>query len=240
MSQDRRSQGGQVTRVLKSPLTYLWYLHTAMQGEGRRRLACVRPEAETLYLLVHWHKQIQAHIGTLPSTVPWDGTLAHHTDCACGSAAPAQESRTLMATLVLGRWEAGRGASTSRFQPWQRWEHKWHRTTKELFFPSPFDFCTSACARGSHRMVLRLRAGAVQDVATAAAGVSTCSVSRPVTAARGTAFPCRQLPGHYCQSSPGGSRSWWPDLCNLLHLLWPTTKWWGRWQLAPCSSQLLC
>lgn len=41
-----RTAGGRVRRVLKSPLTYLQYLHTAMQGEGRRSLACVTTEAE--------------------------------------------------------------------------------------------------------------------------------------------------------------------------------------------------
>lgn len=31
------------------------------------------------------------------------------------------------------------------------------------------------------------------------------TLSHPITAARGAAFPCRHIPGDFCQSSQGGS-----------------------------------
>jgi len=123
--------------------------------------------------------------------------LYNHTSHACGSAAPVQDSRTLLDT-TLGWWAAGRGAGVFRLWPCRCGSM---RSTKSLRSCSSLPHLISACARGSHRIVLRLRAGDTQEVATAAAVASTCSVSCPATTARGTAFPHRSLPGHQCRSS---------------------------------------
>lgn len=155
MSQDSRSQGGRPTRALKSPLTYFQYLHTAMQGEeGRRRLACVTPEAEEK-LWEAEERYSTAALTLINSSTPRDGPehnspgqhpCTSHQPCLW-LCCPAQESRTLLATLVLGWWAASRGAGASRLWPQQRWEHEGHGTTKELLFPPPFDICM--CKRQS-------------------------------------------------------------------------------------------
>lgn len=144
--------------------------------------------------------------------------------------------RILLATLILG----GEELAEDLVPPGSGHSRGKSPRGRELARSCPsLSYLISECARGSYRIVLRLRAGAMQDVAIAADEASVCSPSCPITAARGTTFLRRHLPGHYCWSSRERYQPWWANLRNLLHLLWPTTKQRGRWQVVPSSSQLL-